>query len=79
MTTLKEYKAINDKYEDGVTMRQGQDLHRLSHKMMPDLIRVIELAEEALEDAEGYSFGNATQQEHEARRHALSEIRKLRG
>jgi hypothetical protein len=44
-----------------------------------DIIRVIELAEEALEDAEGYSFGNATQQEHEARRNALSEIRKLRG
>lgn len=50
-----------------------------SRNIAPELIRVIELAEEALEDAEGYSFGNATQQEHDARREALSEIRKLKG
>lgn len=48
-------------------------------KKNDELIRLIELAGEALEDAEGYSFGNATQQEHEARRNALSEIRKLKG
>ena len=59
--------------------KSNADFIAASRNIAPELIRVIELAEDALEDAEGYSFGNATHQEHVARRKALSDIRKLRG
>lgn len=36
---------------------------------------VIEKVIKALEDAEGYSFGNATEEEHETRREALATLR----